>query len=153
MPHLHYSSNEPDSVKKEFLYSLIAEKLWSLEALKRNYDTLDAFKYSIDNLKKFLVKDELYREEVESKINISNEDILKGLTMVNRTLKINIISSHDSSEIFEIYNSIAGLDSINTSIYDSILTSRKEYDIQKELLDLPFGKLQEEKIEDRKSVV
>ena len=32
MPHLNYSSSNIDSIKKEFLYSLVAEKLWALRS-------------------------------------------------------------------------------------------------------------------------
>ena len=41
MPHLNYSSSNVDSIKKEFLYSLIAEKLWALEAEELRFDTLE----------------------------------------------------------------------------------------------------------------
>ncbi|MDO8548985.1 MAG: hypothetical protein Q7S39_02390 [Ignavibacteria bacterium] len=97
MPHLNYSTDNPDTLRKAFLYSLIAEKLWAMEAIELSYDTLEAVRYSMENLRKLLIKDELYKEEVESKINITDEEIAKGLLKVNRILKVNIISSRDSS--------------------------------------------------------
>ncbi|MBK9096674.1 MAG: hypothetical protein IPM14_00870 [bacterium] len=36
MLHLNYSTDNIDTVKKEFLYSLIAEKLWSLEGEQKD---------------------------------------------------------------------------------------------------------------------
>jgi len=79
MTHLNYSGDNPDTLKKEFLYSLIAEKLWTQEVFEFGKDTPDAVKYSIENLRNLLIKDELYREKVESKINITEEEIAKRI--------------------------------------------------------------------------
>ena len=70
MPHLNYSNNYPDTLKKEFLYSLIVEKLWTLEVTQLGFDTLDNVKYSLNTLEKMLVKDELFKQEVESEIMV-----------------------------------------------------------------------------------
>ena len=50
MPHLNYSSDNPDTMKKEFLYSLIAEKLWSSEGSQKRFGTLESVKYSLESL-------------------------------------------------------------------------------------------------------
>ena len=75
MPHLNYSNDNQDTVKKEFLYSLIAEKLWSLEGSQKRFDTLESVKYSLESLRRLLIKDELYKTEVEPKIKISNDEM------------------------------------------------------------------------------
>ncbi|MCK7525744.1 MAG: hypothetical protein MZV64_53120 [Ignavibacteriales bacterium] len=67
MPHLNYSYSNIDSVKKEFLYSLVAEKLWALEADELQIDTIESVRLSLKSLEKLFVKDELYKREVESK--------------------------------------------------------------------------------------
>ncbi|NCS87955.1 MAG: hypothetical protein GW789_04300, partial [Ignavibacteria bacterium] len=103
MPHLNYSNTNVDSVKKEFLLSLIAEKLWALEALDNSLDTLELYQNSLQTLKNLLIKDELYKKEVESKISISHEEIAEGLLYIKSVLYLNWISSSDSMEIFLIY--------------------------------------------------
>jgi hypothetical protein len=59
MPHLNYSYSNIDSIKKEFLYSLVAEKLWALQASELNLDTAEVIKQSHQTLKDLFVKDEL----------------------------------------------------------------------------------------------
>ena len=68
MPHLNYSDSNIDSIKKEFLYSLIAEKLWALEADELQLDTVETIRLSLQSLKDLFVKDELFKQEVQSKI-------------------------------------------------------------------------------------
>jgi len=54
-------------------------KSFGQEAFEFGKDTPDAVKYSIENLRNLLIKDELYREKVESKINITEEEIAKRI--------------------------------------------------------------------------
>ncbi len=143
MPHLNYSSDNKDTLKKEFLYSLIAEKLWALEGLEKGIDTLDAVRSSLKTLEKLFVKDELFRSEVESKIDISSEEISKGLLRVGRTLYVKIITSTDSSEIFRIYNHL-----VNFNNFDSLLALRPEYNSQQKPLKIKLGTLSDEFAED-----
>ena len=104
MPHLNYSDANIDSIKKEFLYSLIAEKLWALEADELQIDTIETIKYSLHSLQSLFVKDELYKQEVESKIVITNDEISKGLSRVTRVLSTLILTFPDSSKIWNLYN-------------------------------------------------
>ncbi len=143
MPHLNYSSDNKDTLKKEFLYSLIAEKLWALEGLEKGIDTLEVVRSSLKTLEKLFVKDELFRSEVESKIDISSEEISKGLLRVGRTLYVKIITSTDSSEIFRIYNHL-----VNFNNFDSLLALRPEYNSQQKPLQIKLGTLSDEFAED-----
>ena len=140
MPHLNYSSTNIDSIKKEFLYSLVAEKLWALEADELNIDTLETIILSLKSLENLFVRDELYKHEVESKINIANEEIAKGISRVNRILSTNIIISSDSVEIWGLYNTLQ-----KNADFDSILS---EINLPKKKYDVKFGSLEDEKIED-----
>lgn len=143
MPHLNYSSDNKDTLKKEFLYSLIAEKLWALEGLEKGVDTLDVVRSSLKTLEKLFVKDELFRNEVESKIKVTSEEISKGLLRVSRTLYVKIITSSDSSEIFRIYNHL-----VNFNNFDSLLALRPEYNSQQKPLQIKLGTLSDEYAED-----
>ncbi|MFH1198412.1 MAG: hypothetical protein V1720_22105 [bacterium] len=57
------AGKDRDSVKKEFLYTLIAEKLWANQARNLLYDTTDYVKYSVKTIEKMLVRDELYKKK------------------------------------------------------------------------------------------
>ena len=140
MPHLNYSSSNIDSVKKEFLYSLVAEKLWALEADELQIDTIESVKLSLKSLEKLFVKDELYKREVESKINITGEEISIGLSRVTRILEMNIIASPDSQNIWNLYDELLASDN-----FDSITAASK---LPNKVSEIKLGSLQDERIED-----
>lgn len=143
MPHLNYSSDNKDTLRKEFLYSLIAEKLWALEGIEKGLDTLEIVKNSLKTLEKLFVKDELFRSEVESKITLTSDEISKGLLRVGRTLSVKILTSSDSSEIFIIHNHLT-----NFNNFDSILASRTENISQQKSFEIKLGTLADEFAED-----
>ncbi|WP_337872840.1 peptidylprolyl isomerase [Ignavibacterium sp.] len=143
MPHLNYSSDNVDTLKKEFLYSLIAERLWALEALERRMDTLDIVKQSLQTLEKLFVKDELFRNEVENKIQLSSEELSKGLIRVPRILYVHILTSTDSIEIYSLYNSL-----LEGKNFDSILVNRSEFNTQQKPFQIKLGTLSNELAED-----
>ena len=140
MPHLNYSSSNIDSVKKEFLYSLAAEKLWALEADELQIDTIESVKLSLKSLEKLFVKDELYKREVESKINIAGEEISIGLSRVTRILEMNIVASPDSQNIWNLYEELSTSDN-----FDSIAAASK---LPNKVSEIKLGSLQDERIED-----
>ena len=140
MPHLNYSSSNIDSVKKEFLYSLVAEKLWALEADELQIDTIESVKLSLKSLEKLFVKDELYKREVESKINITGEEISIGLSRVTRILEMNIVASPDSQNIWNLYDELLASDN-----FDSITAASK---LPNKVSEIKLGSLQDERIED-----
>jgi len=130
-----------DSIKYKFLISLIAEKLWAQESENLRLDTTDLFINSIKPLEKLLVKDALYKQEVESKIKISNEELIKGDIKSRTKLLVSIINSKDSSEIFNIYSQLqsgASFDSMFQAAGEQWTTTTQ----------INFGDLEEEAIED-----
>jgi hypothetical protein len=140
MPHLNYSTSNIDSVKKEFLYSLVAEKLWALEADELQINTIESVKLSLKTLQKLFVKDELYKQEVESKINITGEEISIGLSRVTRILEMNIVASTDSQNIWNLYNSLLISDHFDSLVAKSKLPNKES--------EIKLGSLQDERIED-----
>jgi parvulin-like peptidyl-prolyl isomerase len=131
MPHLNYTGDE---LQKEFLYSLLTEKLWALEARKLRLDTIETVNYSLKSLSKLLLKDELYRKEIESKIVISSEEIKDALLKIGKVLKTAYLVSKDSSEIYRLYNSLkSGAD------FDSLLKVRTGG--QPKPIDVKFGEI------------
>ncbi|NWG27443.1 MAG: peptidyl-prolyl cis-trans isomerase, partial [Ignavibacteriaceae bacterium] len=143
MPHLNYSNDDVDTVKKEFLFSLIAEKLWALEGAQKRFDTLESVKYSLEALRRLLIKDELYKTEVEPKIKISNDEMNTGLQRVTLELFVKIISTKDSSEIFSISDQL-----IKGADFDSVLSTRRENNLQQSPVRIVYGSLEDENVED-----
>lgn len=140
MPHLNYSNSNIDSIKKEFLYSLVAEKLWALEADELQIDTIESVKLSLKSLEKLFVKDELYKREVESKIVVTANEIKTGLTRVTRILNALIITSPDSEKIWKFYNSFqAG------ASFDSVLVSLK---MPQKPFEVKYGSFEDETMEE-----
>lgn len=139
MPHLNYSNSNIDSIKKEFLYSLIAEKLWALEANERLIDTITVIKNSLKSLEKLFVKDEIYKEKVESQINISADEIATGLKRVTRILNFYIIVLSDSATIFNAYESL-----LKGSAFDSI---QVQLNIPLKVHTVKYGSLEDDNLE------
>lgn len=142
MPHFNYSNSNIDTIKKEFLYSLIAEKLWALEANALQLDTIETIKHSLHSLKNLFIKDELYKQEVESKVVITNDEISKGLSRVTRLLSILIITSADSIKIWNLYNTF--LKEINVD-FDSVL---KTMNMPQRPFEVKYGSFEDETVED-----
>ncbi|HCY75829.1 MAG TPA: hypothetical protein DHV28_07890 [Ignavibacteriales bacterium] len=140
MPHLNYSSSNIDSVKKEFLYSLIAEKLWALEADELQIDTFSTVRYSLKTLEKLFVKDEFYKKEVESKIKLSGNEISTGLSRVTRILNLMIITSPDSDQVWQLYDAFQ-----KGASFDSVLL-QKQIPLQPHQVKL--GSFEDEMVED-----
>lgn len=136
MPHLNYSSDNTDSLKREFLYSLIAEKLLGLEALKKRFDTLDFFQSSMKSLNKLFVKDELFKEVVESKITLTSDELSKGLLRIGKTLYVNIFTNPDSEKIFGFYTQL--LSGPNS---DSVISSNYDFAKQNKIFSIKLGTL------------
>lgn len=140
MPHLNYSSSHIDSVKKEFLYSLIVEKLWALEADELGIDTNEVIQLSLKSLQKLFVKDALYKKEVESKIIVTSSEITTGLSRVTRILNTLIITTPDSQKALTLYN-----DFQKGSSFDSVLINLK---MPQKPFEFKYGSLEDEAMED-----
>lgn len=139
MPHLNYSSSDIDSIKKEFLYSLVAEKLWALEADELEIDTIETIQKSLKTLEKLFVKDELYKKEVESKINITSSEISTGLSRVTRILNTLIITLSDSDKAWKLF-----YDFQKGVLFDSVLVN---LNMPLKPFEIKYASLEDEEME------
>ncbi len=80
-----------EDAKLELLYSIIAEKLLAQEARERGLDRDSAFQSSFDVLRKILARDQLYREEVSSKVDVSEREVLQAIAEAQREILISFI--------------------------------------------------------------
>ncbi len=132
------SSANIDTQKIHFLYTLIAEKLWAKEAHQQNLDTLKVYKEYVSNLEKMLVRDALFKKEIDSKVNISEEDLNEGINRKQYALRVKFLFSKSKDEIDSLYNLL------KTTSIDSILQNRTEKQEQEEAIKVEFGQMKPE---------
>ncbi len=93
--------------KKEFfLHSLIAEKLWSLEAESFNLDTSEVMRYSFPALEKMYLRDALYNKEVKSKANPEKADIEKSIARMQYDVLVRFFYTQTKDSIELIYDDL-----------------------------------------------
>lgn len=143
MPRISKDYFSVDSLKKEFLHSLIAEKLWAEEATNEGLDTLEYLHYFIKNIEKLLVKDALYKKVVDSKIKVTDKDVSQAERRSTIKLDLNILSSADSSEIIKVYSMLKE----NVPV-ESIESVGKTEGLQSSNNSVTFGDINDEMIED-----
>lgn len=141
MPHLNPGEPDIDSVKLNFLYTLISEKLWAIEARSIGLGNMDIVKYSLNSLKKILVRDALFKLEVINKFEISDEDLNEGINKSLTALNMNVISSTDSSVVFKLYKSFS-----SSAAFDSAF-AKNDSAYQSNNVQINFGSLKDEYIE------
>jgi len=125
--------------RRNFLYSMIAEKLWSLEAEAIGFDSTEIMENTFKALEKMFIRDGLFKQVIESNVQFSDEDVIKGFQRSKINLFVNFLFSSDSTEIFQLYNRL-----VDGEFFDSILIIRHEHQFQEEPLEIEYGKLPEE---------
>jgi len=128
-----------DSTKINFLYSLVAEKLWALEAESLSMDTIPYVYNSVKNIERKLVKDKLYKIEVENKVLITEKEIAANSFKIDQKRIMHFLYSKDQNEIERLYD-----DLIRSASFDSILVSRVEYSEQPKGVPVVFGQMDED---------
>lgn len=130
------------SFKKNFLYTLIAEKLLAQAANKEGLDKSQNFYATMENLSNIYLRDALYKKEVLDKIVVTDSAVATGRVRMMRSVRTKFIFSQDEREIEKLYTDI-GLG----ASFDSILTKRPERKEQKDAAEVTFGTMNE-KMED-----
>ncbi len=139
----HRSKWNQDTIKTDFLFSLIAERLWYLDALEKGLANSEDFKFYFKPLQDIFLRDYLFRQEIEEKIKLSADDVTNAISKAQFKLKSRIINSDDSIKIFSIYdllNNNYSLDSI-LKIPEYLFLSSGEFEIS-------LGSLKDEEVED-----
>lgn len=139
----HRSKWNQDTIKTDFLFSMIAEKLWYLDALEKGLANSEDFKFYFKPLQDIFLRDYLFRQEIEDKIKLSADDVTNAIGKAQFKLKSRIINTDDSIKIFLIYNLLNknySLDSI-LRIPEYIFLSSGEFEIS-------LGSLKDEEVED-----
>lgn len=130
--------NREGYLKSELLYSIIAEKLWALEAESLKLDTSNIMSLTFPALEKMHWRDELYTEEIKSKVQLSTEDYSKARQRSAYILMTHFLYAENEREIDSLYNILQ-----NGFPFDSLLILRPEYAVQDSPYTVKFGQMEE----------
>lgn len=134
-----------DSIKTDFLYSMITEKMWYLEGLGRGLDRSEEFRFYFKPVEDIFLRDALFKKEVGSKILLSAEDVTNTIFKAGRTLKTTSVVSQDSALINEI---VATLKASKTVKLDSLLKLPRFSGVKESPVDINLGTLMDDEVED-----
>ena len=123
-------------VKKEFLYTLIAEKLLAQKAKSLKLDTASDVKEQLNYLQKLFVKDALYKKEVKNKIEVNPALMSEAIQRSSEVLLVKYLYSYKKNEIIKLYAELK-----NGASLDSLLQNRPEAGEQKTLGRVVYGDL------------
>lgn len=142
-PHIFpRDETDVDSMKVDFLYSIIAEKLWADEASKMGFTNNARFLFFFTPLKDMYVRDALFQEEIKSKVNISSDDIVEGVRKIASTLDLSMITSGNKNTIDTIYKQLS-----SGAEPDSLVHEHRDVYLARQ--DINFGDLRDEDLENK----
>lgn len=139
----HKSAWNQDSLKSDFLYSLVAERLWYLDALEKGLANSEEFKFYFKPLEDIILRDALFRKEIEEKIKLSADDISLAINKAQYKIISKIINSTDSTLIFDLYQKLDSTDN-----KDSLLTTKQFSSLTANQFEITIGSLKDEMVED-----
>jgi parvulin-like peptidyl-prolyl isomerase len=142
-PHPRKSESLDSSlVKREYLYTLIAEKLLAQKAKSLNLDTSKDIRGILKYMENLFVRDAYFKKEISDKIKITPEDIKEAEIRSSELLVMKYLYSEDENEINNLYTSLK-----KGARIDSLLLNRPEYKEQLTPGAITFGTLDKD-IED-----
>lgn len=86
-----HAGGESDVAKLELLYSMIAEKLLAQEAQGAGMDREGAMKDAVQEIRKMLARDELYRQEITGHAPVSEAEVVRGIIRAKKQLLVSFI--------------------------------------------------------------
>jgi parvulin-like peptidyl-prolyl isomerase len=135
-PHPINNDRISSDTKRDFLLTLLAEKILADEAIKKGYMNSDDFKGVMSFLNGIYLRDALYKIEIKDKIIIPEELMKRSLVYSSKKIKMKFIFSESKEEIDSIYSLL-----INGNEFDSLLFKRSESKEQIDIKEVTFGDL------------
>jgi parvulin-like peptidyl-prolyl isomerase len=133
-----HDKNLAEAMKKRLLYTLVAEKLFALNAQENKLDTNDIVSYSLKNFEKMFVRDALYKRVVKDKSLALADSLLSVYISYASEYILLSIYSEKQADADKIYNLIKQGTPFN-SLYASLKTAGKD------TLKLRIGDLEPDK--------
>ncbi len=89
-----------DEEKLLFLYSMVAEKLLSQEAVKLHFDRDTVYQRAIYHISALLARDELYRREISGNVSIGRKELQESVKKALNRLLVSYLffPSHDDAQ-------------------------------------------------------
>lgn len=131
------------ALKLEVLHSIIAERLWALEAEAMGLANSELIRTTYKAVEKMYVRDALYRQEILNKVNLSDEYLIEAFRRNSLSLNLHYIFSTDEAEINNIYTQL-----ISGSDFYSIFLKRPESNLQEEPYIVSYGQM-DKNVEDQ----
>lgn len=125
-------------VKKEYLYTLLAEKLLAQKAKSLKLDTTQFIQGMLSYMGRLFVRDALYKKEVSAKVKITPAEITDAKERMTKLLVVKYLYSTDENEIQKLYLELKNGNSIG-----SLIAGRPESEEQKTPGTITFGTLDE----------
>jgi parvulin-like peptidyl-prolyl isomerase len=135
-PQINRKSNDKGKAKENLLYTLIAENLFSIEAEKRGFDTLQAMKMNYVPMEKMHIRDALYQKEISDNVNFDSEKFNKGIKLVNHNCFVDFVYSKEKQPIDNAYKLLIG-----NSNFDSLVTEIEDVEYVSEPFEVSYGKM------------
>lgn len=138
----HKSAWNQDSLKLDFLYSLVAERLWYLDALEKGLANSEEFKFYFKPIEDIFLRDALFKKEIEEKIKLSAYDVALAINKAQYKIISKIITSTDSSLIFNLYQKFHSTDN-----KDSLFITNQFSSLTANQFEITIGSLKDEEVE------
>lgn len=139
----HKSAWNQDSLKSDFLFSLVAERLWYLDALEKGLSESEDFRFYFKPIEDIFLRDALFKNEIDDKVKLSAEDVASAINKAQYKLVAQIFTSTDSFLVHEFYAKLR-----TTKNPDSLLTTNSFSSITANQFEITLGSLKDEEVED-----
>lgn len=139
----HKSAWNQDSLKSDFLYSLVAERLWYLDALEKGLSESEDFRFYFKPIEDIFLRDALFKNEIDEKVKLSAEDVASAINKAQYKLVAQIFTSTDSFLVHEFYAKLR-----TTKNPDSLLTTNSFSSLTANQFEITLGSLKDEEVED-----
>ncbi len=136
------SSIDGEKNKNDFLLTLIAEKIWANETRKAQIEITSDLKFYLNNIEKMFVRDAFFKDEIASKVIISNDEISKEMINYKTLLYFNFLFAESKMGIDSLYQLLK-----NNIPIDSIILKRPERLEQTSPIEVKYAQLDFEKEE------
>lgn len=104
VPFLGRSGKNIESKRLDFIYSILSEKLWMLDAVEKGYDTLSVITTAVEAYEKLFIRDILYRSEIRGKVSFSDREFSEALERQRTALTVDFLYAEDSISAHNLRN-------------------------------------------------
>ncbi|GEM_PF-6606853 len=137
------TNKNSDSVKTDFLFSMITEEIWAKEGIELSLDTTEYVRSNVKFIEKMLLRDYLYKNEVLDKIVITDREIDEAIAKSSVIIFSEYFLSKSEATINDIYSKLLN----NNNLWDSLKSQIDSVNLFVDTISVTFGKM-EKQIED-----